>query len=255
MGGEASIVIATEHLLLFLIACVAFVLKAMTGFGPALVVVAVGSLFLPPPVVIATSAILDLIAGAILLRADWTRGSYRFWVPLAVAIVAGSIVGAFFLRAIPADHFRRLLGIAILGLGVWFALGRQRTPGVGLAAELPARSSGADRLFTFVGGVLGGMLGISGPPIIWHFGRRLTKQAFRQVLVPIFVIAALARASTYSALGLVDRQVLGYVAAALPGLLMGLLVGNRIFLRLSEAQFSRIVGLVLLLVALRLLLA
>ena len=91
-----------------LIAFAAFLMKGMTGFGPAIVVVALGSLILPPREVIAMSSVLDTIAGAMLLRMDWNRQGLRFWLPLALAIVTGSIIGSIFLKVIPPASFQRL---------------------------------------------------------------------------------------------------------------------------------------------------
>lgn len=244
---------AIDYLILPAIALVAFVLKAMTGFGPAIIVISLGSLVVEPQTIVATSAVLDSIAGAILLRSDWVKGGYRYWLPLAAAIVIGSVVGAISLKAIPADHFRRMLGIALFVLGVWFIAGRTGRDGSELDDALPEGSNFADRLATFVGGVLGGLIGISGPPIIWHFGRRFAKRVFRQILVPVFLIAAVARSATYASIGLMDAQVFRCVGLALPGLVIGILLGNRIFLRLSEVVFSRIVGSVLVAAALRIL--
>jgi uncharacterized membrane protein YfcA len=243
-----------DYLILPGIALVAFLLKAMTGFGPAIIVISLGSLIIDPQTIVATSAVLDSIAGAILLRSDWVRGGHRYWAPVAAAIVVGSVVGAVSLKAIPADLFRRVLGIALLILGIWFIAGRTRGDGRGLTDVLPARSGFTDRLATFVGGVLGGLIGISGPPIIWHFGRRFSKRVFRQILVPVFLIAALARSATYASVGLMDADVVRCIGLALPGLVIGIAVGNRIFLRLSEVVFSRIVGSVLVAAALRILL-
>lgn len=237
-----------------LIAFVAFVLKAMAGFGPAIIVVSFGALLVPPRSIVATSAILDLVAGLILLRIDRARGGYRYWAPLAVAIVGGGIIGATFLKVIPAALFRRLLAIAICILGAWFILGRTRSNEPALADALPDRCSRSDGIFTFVGGFFGGLLGISGPPIIWHFGRRFSKEAFRRILIPLFAVEVFSRTVAYSALGVVDFRVLTYVAAALPGLLIGLYVGNKMFFTLSETFFSRIVGVVLLIVSIRILL-
>jgi uncharacterized membrane protein YfcA len=105
---------------------------------------------------------------------------------------------------------------------------------------------------TFFGGFCGGLFGISGPPIIWQFGRKFAKHAFRQTLVPIFFAAALARTVTYGCTGLVTTQVLLYVLSALPGLFLGIYLGNKVFFRISEAWFNRVAGLVLIIVALQL---
>lgn len=243
-----------EYVLLPFIALAAYVLKAMTGFGPAIIFISFGALLVPPHAIIATSAILDVIAGLILLRVDWKRGGHRYWLPLAGAIVAGSIIGACCLKLIPAELFERLLGGAICILGLWFIFGRSRSDGPQLQGTLPERCTRPDKVYTSIGGFFGGLLGISGPFIIWHFGRQFEKRVFRQILVPVFAIAALSRSMMYTGLGFVDLRVLGYAAVSLPGLLAGIYVGNKIFFTLSETLFSRIVGCVLLVVSIRILL-
>jgi len=238
-----------EYFLLPLIAFLAFLLKAMTGFGPAIIVIAFCSLFIAPHKVIAMSAVLDAVAGGILLRTDWSRGGFRFWGPLAVAIVLGAVIGGIFLNMIPPSYFRLLLGTAIFLLGLWFLIGRPDRAEDRLLNALPDQSSRADVSVSLLGGVCGGLFGISGPPIIWHFGRRFAKRAFRQILVPIFLAAALARIITYASLGIMDRQVLYYVLISIPGLLPGIYFGNKIFSSASEMTFRRIAGAVLLLIA------
>lgn len=235
------------------IAFAAFVLKGATGFGPAIVVVSIGSLILPPHVVVAISAFLDVIGGLVLLRYDRSSTSSTFWVLLGVAIVGGSVVGGVFLRLIPPDPFRVVLGIAVLLLGFWFVLVRGLERHGTLENRLPKRCSPADLGMTAFAGILGGLVGIDGPPIVWHFGRRFKKGILRGILIRVFLVAALARVVTYSATGLVNYDVLIYTAAALPGLAAGVLLGNRIFLRISEATFSRITGAVLLIIGIRLL--
>jgi uncharacterized membrane protein YfcA len=242
---------APEYLLLPLIAFAAFILKGLTGFGPAIVVVAFGSLIMAPRDVIAMSALLDTLAGAMLLGMDWDRSARRFWLPLALAIVLGSLLGSLFLDAIPPEAFRHLLSGAICFLGLWFLLEKPGKRGRALLDTLPARGGFADRGMTFLGGVCGGLFGISGPPIIWHFGRRFAKRAFRQVLIPIFLAAAVSRVTAYTWLGILDRHTLWYVLLALPGLFAGVLLGNRIFVKISEGTFRRVIGVLLILAAIR----
>ena len=243
-----------EYLLLPLIAFAAYILKGVTGFGPAIVVVAFGSMIMPPRDVIAMSAVLDTTAGAMLLRMNWKRGGHRFWLPLTLAIVLGSILGSLFLEAISPAVFQILLSGAICFLGFWFLLAKPGQRDDALIGTLPQTGSRTDVAMTFFGGMCGGLFGISGPPVIWHFGRRFTKRAFRQVLIPIFLAAAAARVTAYASIGLLDRHILWYVLASTPGLLMGILLGNRIFKKLSERAFRSIVGILLILVSIQLLL-
>jgi uncharacterized membrane protein YfcA len=229
------------------------VLKGSTGFGPAIVFVSIGSLLLPPHTVIAVSAFLDVIGGLVLLRYDKGSTSRSFWMLLGVAIVCGSIIGGVFLRLIPPEPLRIVLGIAVLLLGLWFVFVRALEKHGMLSSHRPTRCSAQDLGITGFAGILGGLIGIDGPPIVWHFGRSFKKEILRGVLIRVFLAAALARVVTYSATGLVDYSVLKYTAAALPGLAAGVWLGNRIFLHISEATFSRITGAVLLVIGGRLL--
>lgn len=240
------------YFILPLIALLAFVLKGITGFGPAIVVIAFGSLLLPPQAIIAVSAILDVAGGGVLLRMDRASKGRRFWVPLGAAILLGAVAGSFFLKIVPAEPFRISLSAAIFLLGVWFLVGRGRIDPSRLRDSFPDRCTPLDAAVTALGGFCGGFFGISGPPIIWHFGRMFTKTVFRQALIRIFLVAAVVRVIAYSGLGMVDGDILLYALSAMPGLFLGIWLGDRIFLKISEVVFGRIVGAVLLVVAVKL---
>jgi uncharacterized protein len=242
------------YILLPLIAFAAFFLKAVSGFGPALVVVALASLILPPHLVVAMSALLDTVAGVVLFAMDPGMKARRFWIPPAVSIVVGSVVGGVLLSIVDPALFRTLLGLSILVLGLWFGLLRGRGKREALSNDIPASATASDVVAAGLGGIMGGFLGISGPPILWHFGRKLGKDPLRAILIPIFLAAAIARVATYVGTGAIGSQVVIAFAVALPGLIAGILVGNRVFVRISEQAFSRTIGAILLLVGLRLLL-
>lgn len=246
-----------DHLTLLtlpVIAFVAFSLKAMTGFGPAIVVISLGSLLFPPQAMIATSSILEFIAGAVLFRASVAKESPRFLLVLTAAMVMGTLIGAAALTAIPPAEFKPLLGFAILALALWFALFRARDGGSSLKSDLPKVCDRQDLSYSCLAGLCGGLFGISGPPIIWHLGRRYQKDAFRSILITVFVVEALTRVVIYSVGGLVDGSVLFYLALCLPGLFLGIYVGNRMFFDISERRFNVIVGVILLAISAKLLL-
>lgn len=236
-----------------LIAFVAFFLKAMTGFGPAIVVIAFGSLLLPPQAVIATSSVLDFMAGAVLFHGSGARSKPRFLVVLTGAMVVGTLIGAAALSSIPSDRFRPIFGFAILTLAVWFTFFRARGGAQNLHSELPDRCDREDIVYSTFAGFLGGLFGISGPPILWHLGRRYRKETFRSILITIFVVAAFARVVSFSIGGLIDRKVLYYIALCLPGQIAGLYFGSRAFMGISERRFSVIAGLILLAISVKLL--
>ncbi|MFH2058822.1 MAG: hypothetical protein ABIJ59_07970 [Pseudomonadota bacterium] len=71
-----------EYVFLFLICVAAFALKAMAGFGPSIIVISFGSLLILPHHLVAVAAILDMTAGAVLLKLDWDNQGHGFWIPL-----------------------------------------------------------------------------------------------------------------------------------------------------------------------------
>jgi len=244
--------IDTDLLLLPLVALLAFLVKGMTGFGPAIVVVSLGALFLPPQVVVVLSALLAGTAGLIMLWTDPIKGAGRFWIPLAVAMGIGSVIGGLSLKLILPQYFNIILAVVILALGVWFFVGRARKDEAELSDTLPAVCNAKDLGVALLAGVLGGAIGIGGPPMVYYMGRRFAKRSLRQPLVPVFLAASAARFFTYVAAGMVDRQVMIYSLASLPGLLLGVYFGNKAFFKVSEVLFSRIVAVVLVAVAVRL---
>jgi uncharacterized protein len=233
---------SSSLLILTTIAAAAFFIKGLTGFGPALIFIPVGALFFAPHSIIVASSFLDLVAGLIMWRTVRSAQSVPFMTGLVAAMAAGTAAGVFLLSYIPADTFRILLGSTVFILGLWFAIFRTKASFDRLREQLPDKCNRRDLGFAGASGVLGGLFGISGPPIIWHLGRQFQMVAFRDALVVFFVFAAIARIIMFSVAGLVNAETLLYAAAGLPGLLIGLFFGTRVFFSIDEAVFSKVVG-------------
>ena len=237
----------SDLILLFLISTAAFTLKAMTGFGPAIILICLGSFFFLPQNLVPLAAILDLAAGIALFRTTASDKHRGFWIPLAIAIVIGSVIGGLLLNHLSVDHFKTIMSVAVFFIGATFLFGSP----AGKMAVLPGRPSSADGFFSFFGGICGGLIGIDGPPLVWHFGQKFSKKAFRQVLVPVFAAAALARVITYGFAGMISIQVLIYCGAAIPGLMLGIFIGNRVFIKIDQTWFERLIGFILMGISIR----
>lgn len=74
------------------------------------------------------------------------------------------------------------------------------------------------------------------------------KLQFRQILIPVFLVAALSRTFTYTMLGMYSAETIKLLLFALPGLFAGLWLGNRLFFKLSERLFSHLIGVLLLVI-------
>lgn len=98
----------------------------------------------------------------------------------------------------------------------------------------------------FIGGILGGMFDTNGPPLIIYFSQKLNKQQFRATLVAIFFIDAIWRNGLYIANGITNWETLKFGLLMLPPLILGVLLGMKLHIRVNEAAFKKVVGIILL---------
>ncbi len=244
-----------SHLLWILpVVFLAYFFKGTTGFGSAIVVVALGALLIGPVEAVTLVTLLDVIGGAALLRMDKTKDSRRLWLPLAAALIVGAIAGGLLLKLVSLKNFEPVLGVALLLAGVWMILLRGRKSNANFTKELPEHYRVRDLLICGAAGVAGGLTGLSGPPLIFSFGGWLSKEAFRRILTRIFWAEALAKALTYAAVGVLRFDIVLLAALSVPVLYAGLYAGNHLFFRISETWFGRVVGLAIIAMGLRLML-
>ena len=97
------------------------------------------------------------------------------------------------------------------------------------------------------------MTGVSAPPLLYHFGHQFNKEAVRRILTRLFLVEALERVGTYSALGVKGLRAVLISLASFPLMFAGLYAGNRAFFRMPEAWFSRVAGAVIIAAAVKLL--
>src|SRR6185369_5005558 len=102
-----------------------------------------------------------------------------------------------------------------------------------------------------VGTLFGTMASI--PFAMYLDAEHLPKQQFRATISAMILTLSVIRGGGYFAVGEFDADVLWAFAAALPLMLAGIFLGNRIHTNLSETTFRRIVSVVLIVTALPLL--
>ena len=109
----------------------------------------------------------------------------------------------------------------------------------------------ADRAVGFVSGALCGLAGLSGPLlIIWTDARGWTKDQRRCVLQGFNITILFVALATYAITGLITREVGFTMAAALPGTIGGAWVGARIYMRLGDRGYQKLVMILLLIAGL-----
>ena len=239
----------TEMMALPAVAFMAFFLKGIAGIGVSTVAVPILSLIIGAKQIVVLSSIVNVIGGLLMYRIDPQPAGRRYWWPIAVLMIIGAVLGAVALKLTPLKSFEKILGITILASGIWFIIWRGKQKSDSFLKKLPEKARLKDNVIGFLGGLSGGFVGINSPIFILYFGSRLAKGPLRRLLVLILLPSAISQVATYTFLGLMSTRIVLYSLISLPGLLLGIYLGNRTFFRISEKFFGAILGGVLILLS------
>lgn len=222
-------------------AFIAYCVKGVTGFANALIFNSILSFYTDSRNI----SPLDLLLGfpANIYMAWRGRREIRIKVvlPLILTLYAGMIPGAFFLRSGDTAAIKRLLGLAIIGLGVEMLL-RMRKKG-------PPKTSHPALLLSIgiVSGFLCGLFGIGAFLVAYIDRTTKSGEEMRANLSFVFFAENLARLPLYFALGLLSMEVLVSALQLVPGMVAGLLLGIWLSRRLPEKPVR--LGVIILLIA------
>jgi hypothetical protein len=213
--------------------------NGLTGFGTALTALGIW-LFALPPTVAATLVIICSVASQLqTLPMIWRTILWKRVVVFVAPGILGVPIGTWLLPHIDPRIFKIGVGCLLLGYSA-YALARR--------AELKTTWGGhiADGVVGFVGGILGGLAGVSGaPPVIWTDIRGWTKDQRRGVL-QMFNTAVLSFAFVLHAVsGLLTREVAMAALVALPGSIAGAHIGAAVYRRLADHSYQRIIMVLL----------
>jgi len=188
--------------------------QSVTGFALGLIMLGLAGLFelAPLPDVANVATVISLLNAAIALRGSRKSldvAMLRATVPASFAGVAIGVALLAWLSANAVMGLRLLLGTLIVGCAVVVLL---RT------APLAARSSTASFAgFGVLSGVLGGLFGANGPPLVYHFYRQpIGMLALRDTLMAALAAAGMLRLLMVVASGQFSRDALLLCVLAAP---------------------------------------
>lgn len=231
----------TQFVLTCAVLAFAEAVYVLLGFGSGLIAVGCLALVLPEiQDVVVLILLVNIPAELYVVRSTFKSISWRGVLTICAGIAVGVPVGTVVLQRSRPEIILVVLGVLLVLVGGAFLLApRQRAirwpvwaaPPVGLLA-----------------GVLGGTFGTGGPPLILYYQLSgADKRAFRANLMAIFLIITCVRVPSYALGGLITTDRLLAALAALPAVLIGAWLGNRVHLKLSEPTFRRIVCVALIL--------
>jgi uncharacterized membrane protein YfcA len=227
----------------YLVACGAMVLSqtvyVLLGFGAGLIAVGIMAMVIPDVRdIVVMLLLLNLPAELWVVSRSWREVAWRGMAVILAGVFVGVPVGSWILKYGNPTFLLTLLGIVLVVVGSVFLV----TP-VGRRYRIPAWIAGPVGL---VGGILTGLFGTGGPPLIFYFQLRgVDKTVFRGSLMTIFLSMTLVRVPSYAAVGLITAPTMWSALTVFPAVLLGAWLGNSIHVRISEQAFRRVVSAVL----------
>jgi len=190
---------------------------------------------LSPPVASSLVIICSVVSQLQTLPMIWRAIDWRRVLPFVLPGVLGVPIGTLLLAAIDARLFKIGVGVFLVAYASYALLRKPRSSGV-------AGGRVADGAAGFGGGVLGGLAGLSGPlVIVWTDFRGDAKHDRRSVLQTFNLSILTAALLSHAGSGLLTREVGAATLAALPGTICGAWLGARLYKRLGDRGFQRIV--------------
>jgi len=221
--------------------------NGLTGFGFALMASGLWLQVLLPTEMVPLLVISMLSSNLQALPRVWRMIEPRRTLPLVLGGVFGVPLGVWLLPRVPLDLFKlAVVGLILLNLTFVTAL-RGRI-------QLPHRFEKAAPLTGFIGGLFGGLNGLSGIALtIWAGLFGWSKQEKRGVFQGYNLTMALITLTLFYFKGLLDDAFVHNALIVIPVALLSAYGGVRVFEKLADKNFTIIINLLMLFSALNLL--
>jgi uncharacterized membrane protein YfcA len=216
-------------------AAIAGFVQGLSGFAFGLVAMGIWAWSLDPvlagPLVVFGSLIGQLLGSGALWR---TLNPWRA-LPFVLGGVAGVPLGVVLLRYINPLAFKASVGVLLV---VWCPL-------MLFASDLPRINWGgrwADAVVGWVGGIMGGLGGLTGPaPILWTTLRGWDRHTQRGVFQTFNICMHSLTMAAYFVSGTLPREAIPLFAVMVPAMLIPTVAGFRLYRRVSDLAFRRVV--------------
>ncbi|BBB32683.1 conserved hypothetical protein [Thermotomaculum hydrothermale] len=218
------------------------VIYAALGFGSAMVSITLLSLvFGDLSQIIPYFLLLCIPTEIAIVYKNRKTIDFSFVKKFVLFLFAGLLIGSYLLKNAVPEKLVIYLGITISIIALYFLFFEKK-----LAFSFK-KNGFAGKILSFITGILGGVYGISGPPIIIFLkGLKLNKSEFRATILSIFFSMSILRTVIYTFLGLYNIKILLTAIFTFPFVMLGLYLGNKIHLTFSETKFKKITAAVLL---------
>ena len=225
--------------------------KGITGFGSALVAVPLLSFLFEPATAILLVAGSDVFGGLWLVWDARKRVAFTLVLGMLVPVILGQWVGTDLLMVLPEQTVRIVLATVIAVFAVdmiWRPVKQRRGTLTSMPTDRPGLYTQAG-IAGLLGGVMAGLVGAGGPPLVVFVRRHFVDAFARAQLIAVFLPAAIVLAVMLVAKDAAPAGELWRLVVLGPAVLVGGVVGARLSGKVAPAPFGRLTGALLLVTA------
>jgi len=223
-------------LLVLVVFFVSTFLRAIVGFGNALIAMPLLAILMGISTATPLVALSGPVISLLILLYDWRKVDFRNTWQLLAASVAGIPIGLLFLRSGSEALVTAILAVVLIGFGLYGLFSRQ----------IPLLGDGWALPFGFVAGILGGAYNTNGPPIVIYSSlKRWNADRFRATLQGYFLPTGLIVTISHGAAGMWTPAVVRLFLLSIPVQVAAVVAGTWLHHRIPEGRFDRLVYLVL----------
>jgi hypothetical protein len=228
------------------IVVLAYFIRGIAGFGSGLIAVPLLALFLPLTFVVPLILLLDFTASLVMGGLDFKRVQWQEVGILTPFSLIGVLVGTQLLVNMPITPMLLTLATFIFIFAIRSLLNLKGEKTISRWWAIPA---------ALTGGTVGALFGTGGPPYVIYLNHRIhDKSLLRATFSALFFMEGAMRITTFLLAGLLLAQTVWWTAlGALPIVLGALYLGGHVHTGLSQAQMTRLIGVLLLVSSLSLL--
>jgi hypothetical protein len=222
-------------------AFLAGVVQGATGFGSGIVLNAFWLHILEPSAAISLNIISCLFVSALPIYKLRKTLDFSKLKSFVIFGVIGIPTGLLILTITDPTIFKTTVGFILVLFSIW----KFRSKNI----LINFRSNPTlDKLVGFVSGILGGFAALGGIlPTIWVNLQRLPKNTQRGTYEPFIFITSIVAVVSFNFAGFLTLEIFYYFLKVLPALIIGSLIGVKIYSFIDEDLFKKVIlGLIFL---------
>jgi len=214
-----------------------YLVFGLSGFGSTIISIPILAHFLPISYLVPCLALIDCVSATFIgqtNREHIAKEEMKWLIPVTIV---GFVIGATILVKVPDIYLRVALGVFAVAVGIHGIVN-------------PVIVNRVSRWWVVPTGLFGGAMsttfGTGGPIYATYLVARLPdKDQIRATMSTLIAFSAIVRAITYVVTGLITLSLLVGALIAAPFAFLGLRLGSRIHVRMSQRQMRRLIGCLL----------